>query len=223
MTKINIAIDGPSAAGKGTVADFVAREMGYIHLDTGAMYRCAALRCLRRNVPLKEEPRVLQALEGMTFEQKEDGSIWMDGEDVSGQIREDRVSLGASDVSTLKGVRLDMVRRQRQLARKKGYVLEGRDIGTVVLPDAELKIFLTASVEVRSRRRFRQNLESGRKADLETIRRELEQRDYQDSHRRESPLRRADDAIPIDTSDMTIEEVVGKVVSLARKKAGIAE
>ena len=218
MKKINIAIDGPSAAGKGTIADCLAEKLSYIHLDTGAMYRCVALACLRAGVPFKDEERVMEILEDVDIDQTVDGRSILNGEDVSEEIRHPEISLGASDVSTLKLVRKDLVRRQKKIARRKGYILEGRDIGTVVLKNAELKIYLTASVEVRAMRRYKQNLEKGMECNLEEICQQISERDYQDMHRKESPLKKADDAVEVDSSDLSIEEVTEVVYDLAMER-----
>ena len=224
MKKINIAIDGASAAGKGTIADNLAEKLGYIHLDTGAMYRCVALACIRENVPLKDEDKVMEVIKEVEIDQTADGRSFLDGEDVSDEIRLPEVSKGASDVSTLRAVRKDLVRRQKHMAKRKGFILDGRDIGTVVLKNAELKIYLTASVEVRAMRRYKQNLEKGIECDYEEIARQISERDYQDIHRKESPLMKAEDAVEVDTSDLSIEEVTGKVYELAMERiAGVNE
>ena len=218
MKKINIAIDGPSAAGKSTIADAIALKTGYIHLDTGAMYRCLGLKCLRNNVPLKDEEAVREILRDTVIGQDKEGNSYLDGENVSLDIRKEEVSLAASDVSTLHSVREFMVSAQQQIAEGKGYILDGRDIGTVVLKDAELKIFLTASVSSRALRRYKQNMEKGIATDLKTIEEDIEKRDYQDTHRKYSPLRKAEDAVLIDTSDMTKEEVAQKVFEMVKEK-----
>ena len=190
--KISIAIDGPSAAGKSTIAKMVAKKENFIYIDTGAMYRSVAFYCIKNHIDLNDE-------------------------DVSLQIRTDEVSLGASCVSKYQAVRTFLVDEQRKMAETGNVILDGRDIGTVVLPHADLKIYQIASVETRAKRRYLENKERGLEADLETIKKEIEQRDYQDMHRAISPLKKADDAIELDTSNMTLEEVVDQVLTLINK------
>ncbi|MBQ9152338.1 MAG: (d)CMP kinase [Solobacterium sp.] len=215
MTKINIAMDGPSAAGKSTIADILAQKLGYIHLDTGAMYRCVALKALREGIALDDEESLKEMLGRTVMSQDLNKHIYLDGEDVTKAIREDHISMATSDVSKVPAVREDLVERQKTMAKDKGYIVDGRDIGTVVLKDAEVKIYLTASAHARALRRLKQNQEQDIKtSDLETIEKEIEARDYQDMHREISPLKKADDAVEIDSSDMTIEEVVDAIYAL---------
>lgn len=214
MKKINIAIDGPSAAGKSTIAKKVCELLNYVHLDTGAMYRCVGLKAKLNNISYEDEEALCAMLKNTEIVLTPDGKIFMDGEDVSEEIRADDVSLAASDVSKHKNVRSDLVKRQQEMAKDKGFIMDGRDIGTVVLKDAELKIYLTASAESRALRRYKQNIELGLPVtDVETIAEEIRQRDYQDMHRENSPLTKAEDAIELDTSDLTIEESVEAVMS----------
>lgn len=218
MKKINIAMDGPSAAGKSTVADILAERLGYIHLDTGAMYRCVALKALREGIALDDADALKEMLSRTEIRQDTEKHIFLDGEDVSKAIREDHISMATSDVSKVGVVREDLVRRQQKLAEEKGYIVDGRDIGTVVLKDAEVKIYLTASAHARALRRLKQNQENDiSTSDLETIEKEIEARDYQDMHREISPLTKAEDAVEIDSSDLTIEETVEAVYALAAK------
>ncbi len=217
MNKINIAIDGPSAAGKSTIAKAVSRYFNYIHLDTGAMYRCVALKAKQSALELTDLAALEKMLKETKISQDSAGHSFLDGKDVSGEIRTDEISLLTSDISTIKLVRQDLVERQKELALNKGYVLDGRDIGTVVLPRAELKIYMTASAASRAMRRYKQNLENKLPADLAKITKEIEERDYQDTHRKESPLTKAIDAKVIDTSEMSIEEVTNLVIDLAEK------
>lgn len=218
MNKINIAMDGPSAAGKSTIADILAAKLGYIHLDTGAMYRCVALKALREGIALDDADALKEMLGRTDIRQDTEKHIYLDGEDVSKAIREDHISMATSDVSKVGAVREDLVNRQKELAKEKGYILDGRDIGTVVLKDAEVKIYMTATAHARALRRLKQNLENGiSTSDLETIEKEIEARDYQDMHREISPLTKAEDAVEIDTSDMTIDEVVDRVYALVAK------
>ena len=214
--KINIAIDGPSAAGKSTIAKRLGAKLGYVHLDTGAMYRCTALKCDRSGIDLDDEKAVCDMLKETEIVLTPEGGVFLDGEDVSLAIRADEISMAASKVSALKQVRADLVARQQEIARAGGFIMDGRDIGTVVLKDAEVKIFMTASPEARAMRRYKQNIEKGiETSDVETIAEEIRKRDYDDTHRENSPLRKADDATEIDTSDMTIDEVVDRIYSLA--------
>lgn len=206
--RINIAIDGPSAAGKSTIAKELAKILNYVHLDTGAMYRSTALKALQCGIALDDEAAVCEMLKNTEITMTPDGKIFLDGKDVSTDIRTDEVSMAASNVSKLEKVRADLVARQQEMAKAKGFIMDGRDIGTVVLKDAEVKIYMTASAYARAERRYKQNIENGiPTSDIETIAEEIRQRDYQDMHREHSPLRKADDAIEIDTSDMTIAEV----------------
>ncbi len=215
--RINIAIDGPSAAGKSTIAKELCKKLGYVHLDTGAMYRCTALKALRKGLAMDDEAGVCKMLEDTVIKLTPDGKVFLDGEDVSKAIREDDVSMRASDVSKLQNVRRDLVKRQQEMARAKGFIMDGRDIGTVVLTDAEVKIYMTASARARAMRRYLQNVENGiETSDVETLEAEIKARDEQDMNREFSPLRKADDAIEIDTSDLTIEEVTERIYEIAR-------
>lgn len=214
--RINIAIDGPSAAGKSTIAKRLGSKLGYVHLDTGAMYRCTALKCVREDISLDDEDKVCEMLKNTEIVLTPEGEVFLDGENVSDAIRTDQISMAASKVSAHKNVRRDLVARQQEMAAAKGFIMDGRDIGTVVLKDAEVKIYMTASAEARAIRRYKQNIEKGiPTSDVETIAEEIRQRDYDDMHRENSPLRKADDAIEVDTSDMTIEEVVERIYQLA--------
>lgn len=218
MKKINIAIDGPSAAGKSTIAKRLCAKLGYVHLDTGAMYRCTALKALQSNIALDREEEVCAMLKDTDIVLTPDGKVFLDGEDVSKAIRADEVSMAASSVSKLQKVREDLVARQQKMAEEGGFIMDGRDIGTVVLKDAEVKIYMTASPEARAKRRYDQNIAQGiPTSDIETIAEEIRQRDWQDMHREHSPLRKAEDAVEIDTSDMTIEEVTDAIYALAEK------
>lgn len=214
--KINIAIDGPSAAGKSTIAKRLGNRLGYVHLDTGAMYRSTALKCVNSGISLDDEDAVCEMLKNTEITLTPVGKVYLDGQDVSDAIRTDEISMAASKVSAHKNVRRDLVARQQEMAKAKGFIMDGRDIGTVVLKDAEVKIYMTASAEARALRRYRQNIEKGiPTTDVETIAEEIRQRDYDDMHRENSPLRKADDATEVDTSDMTIEEVVERIYQLA--------
>lgn len=215
MRRINIAIDGPSAAGKSTIAKKVAKELGYVHLDTGAMYRSIGLKCRLTAIDLDDEIALKQMLDQTVIELTADEKVFLDGNDVSYEIRTNESSMWASKVSSRAIIRADLVARQQKMSKAGGFVMDGRDIGTVVLKDAELKIFQTASVEARAKRRFLENQSKGMEADYEAIYRDIEQRDYQDIHRECSPLTQAEDAILIDTSDLSIDEVTAQILKLA--------
>ena len=214
---MSVAIDGPSAAGKSTIAKMVAKKENFIYIDTGAMYRCVAYYCLTQKIDLNDEKAVEQAIEHIQIRLTPDNKVYLNDEDVSNQIRQDQVSLGASCVSKYQAVRSFLVDEQRKMAKAGNVILDGRDIGTVVLPNADLKIYQIASVETRAKRRYLENLERGLDADLETIKKEIEERDYQDTHREISPLKKAEDAIELDTSSLTLEEVVEQVLTLIQK------
>ena len=214
---ISVAIDGPSAAGKSTIAKMVAKKENFIYIDTGAMYRCVAYYCLTQKIDLNDEKAVEQAIEHIQIRLTSDNKVYLNDEDVSNQIRQDQVSLGASCVSKYQAVRSFLVDEQRKMAKAGNVILDGRDIGTVVLPNADLKIYQIAGVETRAKRRYLENLERGLDADLETIKKEIEERDYQDTHREISPLKKAEDAIELDTSSLTLEEVVEQVLTLIQK------
>ncbi len=213
--RINIAIDGPSAAGKSTIAKTLAKKLNYIHLDTGAMYRSTAYKAMHSSVDLEDEKALVEMLKNTDIQLTPDGKVFLDQEDVSTLIRQDEVSIAASHVSKHPLVRKELVARQQQMAASKGFIMDGRDIGTVVLKDAEVKIFMTASAKARALRRYRQDIAMGlQTSDVETIEKEIEERDYQDTHRSASPLVKADDALEIDTSDMSIEQVVDQIYQL---------
>jgi len=217
--KINIAIDGPSGAGKSTISDILAKELGYVHLDTGAMYRSVAYVGLSKGLKMDDEENVVKMIENdLDLVMNSDGTIICNGEDITGKIRTNEISMAASDVSKLKNVRKALVAMQQKIASNKGYIVDGRDICEVVLPDAEVKIFLTASAENRAQRRVLQNKEKGIDGDYETILADIEKRDYQDSHRENSPLHQTEDAVLIDSSNLSKEEVVNKVMELVKEK-----
>jgi cytidylate kinase len=215
-----VAIDGPAGAGKSTVSKSVAEKLGYLLLDTGALYRCVALAAKGAGASWKDDTaasRVAQALadrEAIRFEPGPSGQnrILLDERDVTTAIRTQEIAEGASQVSALPGVRAALLDMQRKAARAGGVVLEGRDIGTVVLPDAEAKFFLTALADERAERRHRELMARGQASDLEVVRREIEERDRRDSGRAIAPLKRADDAILVDSTSMTIDEVVDTIV-----------
>lgn len=216
MRKITIAIDGPAASGKSTVAKEVAKALNYIYIDSGAMYRALTLKALRSNIDVKDEASLVE----MTKVSKItlDGiHIYLDDEDVSEAIRSIDVTNNVSAVSSYEGVREEMVNLQKEYGRKGGIVMDGRDIGTTVFPNAELKIFQIASVEERANRRYKENMRKGIACDLNTLKEEIKVRDFKDSTRSVSPLRKASDAIELDTSNLEPKEVVDKIIELARK------
>ena len=215
---INIAIDGPSGAGKSTISDILAKKLNFVHLDTGAMYRAVAYAALKRNYSLTDEDTITDMISKLELDIKSDGKIICDGEDITKKIREPHMSMAASDVSKLKKVREALVKMQQKISSKKGYILDGRDIGTVVLKDAEVKIFLTAKPEDRAQRRVLQNKENGIDSNYDDVYKEILARDYQDSHRENSPLKKALDAFEIDSSNMTIEDVINTSLDYIYKK-----
>lgn len=220
MKKFNIAIDGPSAAGKSTIADILAEKLEYNHLDTGAMYRAVAYKAFKEGIAIDNEEEIVDMIHHMDLDMRIDGKVILDGEDISEKIRTNEISMGASDVSKLEGCRKALVEMQQKICKDGGYILDGRDIGTVVLKDAPVKIYMVASAEARANRRVLQNIEKGIEADYETILEDIKKRDYQDMNREHSPLRKADDAVEIDTSDLTIDEVVDAVMKIIQEKVG---
>ncbi len=213
---IRIALDGPSGSGKSTIAKKLSNKMNILYLDTGAMYRATALKALSLNIDTFDEVGVKTFIDDINLEIKYiDGSqhTYLDGEDVSERIREPHVSMAASNISSLKCVRLKMVEMQRQIAQKMSCVLDGRDIGSFVLPNADFKFYITASVDVRADRRFKELMLKGHKVNYEQLKQEIEQRDYNDKTRDFAPLTKASDAIEIDTSYMTVEQVISKVIA----------
>lgn len=215
-----IAIDGPAASGKSTTAKLVARRLGYLHLDTGAMYRAITLQVLRQGLSADDGEKIADVARRVSvrLEKTGDGNrVLLDGEDVTEEIRSPRISRAVSAVSSHPEVRSVLVAQQRTLAAQGGVVLEGRDIGTVVLPRADLKIFMVADVAERAKRRRADLEKAGNPADEETIVRELTERDNKDSTRATSPLRKAEDAIELDTSQLTIEQQVEFIVQKAEE------
>lgn len=208
---MNIAIDGPAGAGKSTIAKLAAKRLGYVYVDTGAMYRAIALFFIKNGIDVNNENEVMDACSGITVEIKyEDGvqNVYLNGENVSSEIRQEQVGNMASKAAAKKPVRDKLLSLQRDIAASADVIMDGRDIGTFVLPGAELKIYLTASVETRARRRYDELVSKGEQPDISKIEEDIRQRDYQDMHRDIAPLTQAEDAIYLDTSDMSIDEVV---------------
>ena len=223
MNGLAIAIDGPAGAGKSSVARAVARTLNATYLDTGAMYRAVGLYMMKNGVPLDMPALIAAHADDAHVDVRYENGVQhidLNGEDVSDAIRENAVSAAASAVSAVPRVRELMVARQREIAAKTDVVMDGRDIGTRVLPAAPLKIFLTARAEVRAQRRYLELEGRGEKVDLDTLLEEIKQRDYNDSHRAVSPMTPAADAILLDSSDMTEAEVTARVVALARERMG---
>lgn len=220
MKKIVIAIDGPAASGKSTTARLVAERLGYLHVDTGAMYRALALKVLERGISLTDVDAINKLIAETEITLKplnNEIRTYLDGADVTERIRSLEVDKAASVVSTIRTVREAMVEKQRRLGQDGGIVLEGRDIGTVVFPNAELKIFLTANLEERAARRQRELKERGKEVELSVLRNEIAERDRKDATRDASPLVKSPDAIEVDTSELSIEEQVEIVVREAKR------
>ena len=221
MKQIQIAIDGPASSGKSSVAKIIANDFNYTYLDTGAMYRAATYLALRNHLTENDADEIVSLLEtySVSFGRSESGEqlVFVGDVDVTHPIRENEVTNNVSWVSAIPQVREKLVALQQLIAAQGGIVMDGRDIGTVVLPNAELKIFLVASVEERAERRYKENLEKGIPADLETLKKEIAERDYKDSHREVSPLKPAADAIHFDTTGVGIAEVVKIIEEKAKK------
>ena len=217
----SIAIDGPAGAGKSTLARKIAGELGYIYVDTGALYRTVALYLLRQHIDAADTDKVEAALPGIRVDIRfEEGlqQVYLNGENVSGQIRTPEVSMMASASSALPAVRRFLLEQQRELARTHDVVLDGRDIGTVVLPQADVKIFLTASAEERARRRYEELMEKGQEVTFQDVLRDMKQRDAQDESRAVAPLKPAEDAIRVDTTGDTLEQSVARMTGIIRQR-----
>lgn len=214
---MQVTIDGPASSGKSTVAKIIAKKLGYLYIDTGAMYRILTLYCLNNKLNINDSISVFNALEKITYETKNIGSeahFFVNGTDVTKEIRMPDVAKNVSKVSSYPLVRKRLVDLQRQLSKNQNVVMDGRDIGTVVLPDADFKFFLTATPEVRAERRFIENQEKGIESKLEDIIQEIKARDELDSTRKTSPLKKADDAILVDTSHQSIEQVISYMMNM---------
>lgn len=219
--KISIAIDGPAAAGKSTIAKLVANALHYIYVDTGAMYRAITYKALAHHVSLEDEAALSALLLETNIELKpsvEGQLVFVDGQDVTAAIRNNEVTSNVSEVAKHRLIREEMVRRQQLFAKHGGVVMDGRDIGTHVLPNAEVKIFMIASVEERAQRRHQENLQKGFSSDVEQLQAEIALRDKQDSERKVAPLKKAEDAIEIDTTSLTIDQVADQIMSLTKER-----
>jgi len=227
LKKLVIAIDGPAASGKSTTAKLVAKRLGYNYIDTGAMYRAMTLKVLEEKIPIDDEERISRLAENTRIEIKHENDhlkVFLDNKDVTGDIRLPEVTNASSAVSSYAKVRELMVREQQRMGMNGGVVVEGRDIGTVVFPNADLKIFMIASPEVRAERRRKELSEKGVIISIDQLVREINERDRKDSQRNLSPLKRADDAVILDTSNMTIDEqvnfILDKVKDIIKKNEG---
>jgi len=219
--RLTIAIDGPSGAGKSTVARFLAKRLGYVYIDTGAMYRSVALRVKEKGISPEDELALNQLASSLhiTFiTEGEQTRVCCDGEDITSAIRSPEISRLASYISKQKGVREALVQMQREMGKEGGVILEGRDIGTVVFPDADVKFYLDAKSDERVRRRYHEMVEKGVKVDFKETQEELTQRDHNDMHRIHSPLKKANDALFIDSTHRSVEEVVEEMVHMVKAK-----
>lgn len=218
-----IAIDGPAGAGKSTVAKILAHKLGFLYIDTGAIYRALTLKAIETEIDIEDAPRLIEMAfqTQIDLENNQDGSlkIFLDGKDVTDQIRHPRITKLVSDIAKIKGVREVMLKLQRKLGRQIDSVLDGRDIGTIVFPDADKKFYINAKFEERVKRRYKELKELGQDVTLDDIEDDLRNRDTIDSTREFAPLKKAEDAIYIDTTDMTIEEVVNKILKEIQAKS----
>lgn len=217
----NIAIDGPAGAGKSTIAKKVAKELGFIYVDTGAMYRAMALYFLENNIAKEDEQAVSKAAQSADITIRYDNGeqqVLLNGENVTNRLRKEEVGNTASVTSAYAAVRQKLVELQQQLAKKENVIMDGRDIGTVVLPQAQVKIYLTASVETRAKRRYDELVQKGADCDIKEIEKDIAERDYRDMHRENSPLKQAEDAVLIDSSDMGIGDVVHSIITIYEER-----
>ncbi len=218
---INVAIDGPAGAGKSTVSRAAAKAVGYIYVDTGALYRAVGVNALRKGIDTKDKPAVAASLADISvdlvFENGEQ-KVLLNGENVSSEIRTPPASMAASDVSAVPEVRAFLFDLQRDIAKRNNCIMDGRDIGTVVLPDAKVKIFLTASPEERATRRYKELIEKGTDVKYEDVLAELIERDYNDSHREIAPLKPAEDGVILDTTGLSLEESVNEIIRIIKEK-----
>ena len=220
MKTYSIAIDGPAASGKSTAAKGVAKALDFLYLDTGAMYRAITLYMIEKGLDTRSEEDAKSILDEVNMREEKNGHIFLNEREVTERVREEDVKKLVSYACAHKAVRERLVALQREMAKGESVVMDGRDIGTVVLPDATLKVYQVASVESRAKRRYLEELSKGKEASLDEIQKDIERRDYIDSHREHSPLRKAEDAILLDTSDLTIQEEIDAILSLFREKAG---
>ena len=218
--RVNIAIDGPAGAGKSTIAKIISKTLGIIYLDTGAMYRAVALKAINEGIDTKDNVKLLSIIENIDVKisyTDNNQRIFLDGEEVTDKIRTPEISTGASNVAVVPEVRIKMVEVQREIASTESVVMDGRDIGTYVIPNADLKIFLTASLAERAKRRHSELLGKGGNVSIEDVKSDIEYRDKNDSSRAFAPLCKAEDAVEVDTTQMTVEEVARKIISLIKE------
>lgn len=215
----NIAIDGPAGAGKSTIAKIVAKKLGFIYVDTGAMYRTMALSCYRKGIKADEESRVVENCNNVNITlgyENDTQKVYLEGEDVSQLIRQEEIGNMTSAIAVYPPVRKILVEMQQELAKQNNVVMDGRDIGTAVLPNADLKIYLTASSRTRAERRYKELIEKGQECNIDEIETDIKERDYRDMHREVSPLAQAADAVLLDSSNMNIDEVVEAIIKLVK-------
>ena len=218
-----IAIDGPSGSGKSTAAKMIAKKLNITYVDTGAMYRAVGLFCRRKGIDTKDEAGVISALDEINITFKVEGDtrrIMLNGEDVTDTIRTQDIGMAASDVGAIADVRKKLVQMQQLIAKEQSVVMDGRDIGTVVLKDAEVKVYLDATVEERTRRRIGELKEKGIESDFETVKKEIEERDYNDTHRKVTPLCKAEDAVYFVNDGMKVEETADAIIKIVEEKLG---
>lgn len=218
---MQIAIDGPASAGKSTVAKLIAIRLGYIYCDTGAMYRVVTLLAIQNHIAFDDEKAIMQKLQQteINFQPTSNGQkVFMNDQDVTNAIRQPDVTNNVSQVAALAAIRKELVTRQQKIAAEGNIVMDGRDIGTTVLPNAEVKIFMIASAAERAQRRYKENIQKGINTPLDVLEKEIVARDYKDSHRKISPLQKATDAIEMDTTHLTIPEVVDKIITIINSK-----
>ncbi len=221
MTNFQVAIDGPASAGKSTIAKILATKLNFVYVDTGAMYRTITLAAKKNGIAYNDEEKIKKLL-SQTEIRFEPGTpvqrVFLNDTDVTDEIRSAEVTNNVSVVASFADVRSNLVNRQREIANSNSVIMDGRDIGTTVLPEADIKIFLVASVDERAQRRYKENVAKGMTTDLETLKHEIEARDYKDSHRQISPLTQAKDAILVDTTGQSIDEVVSKIANIIENK-----
>lgn len=213
-----VAIDGPAGSGKGTIAKKVGERLGLVHVDTGAMFRCVTLNVIQEGIAIEEEGQIERMLNKIKIDLKENGEVFLNGKEVTRKIRDSEVTQLVSPVSVIPAVRKKLLERQREIAQEKEVIMEGRDIGTVIFPNADVKVYLDASPEERARRRVKQNEEKGMITSYEETLKNIMDRDKRDITREVAPLKQAEDAIYIDSSNMTIEEVVETIVQIIQQK-----
>lgn len=217
---INVAIDGPAGAGKSTIAKAAAKELGFIYVDTGALYRAVAYNAVKTGA-IDDEQKIINMLDSTKVELKYVNgvqAVYLNGEDVSAFIRTPEISMGASKVSAISQVRAFLLNLQREIASTNNVIMDGRDIATVVLPNADVKIFLFASPECRAERRYKELIEKGEEVSFDDVLKDVNQRDYQDSHREIAPLKPSDDSIMADTSEFTLQESIDLIVNIIKEK-----